>query len=88
MTGTTIEIVANDAAKVLVSATESAHLDILANTASALSVGIATPGPAGPNAIGGFTFDLNSLQTGDHLEFSVNKWVNVAKTTLADGGNF
>jgi hypothetical protein len=40
-----------------------------------------------PN-LSGFPVSTASLTTGDHLEFSGTNWVNVAKTTLSDGGNF
>lgn len=56
-----------------------------------LSVG--EQGPAGPaggggGAIGGFPVQPAGLTIGDHLEFSGSNWINVAKTTLSDGGNF
>lgn len=45
-------------------------------------------GIPGPNTIGSFGFNINELQAGDHLEFAGSNWVNVAKQTLSDGGNF
>lgn len=46
------------------------------------------PGPPGTNYMGGYTVELASLATGDHLEFAGTSWVNVPKLTLTDGGNF
>jgi hypothetical protein len=40
-----------------------------------------------PN-LSGFPVSTASLVEGDHLEFSGTNWINVAKTTLSDGGNF
>lgn len=45
-------------------------------------------GVPGPNTIGGYSISVAQLGGGDHLEFSGSAWVNVAKTTLSDGGNF
>lgn len=41
-----------------------------------------------PTNAGGFPINVSSLTIGDHLEFAGTNWVNVAKTTLSDGGNF
>lgn len=45
-------------------------------------------GSPGPNTVGNYGFAINALQPGDHLEFAGSNWVNVAKQTLSDGGNF
>lgn len=51
--------------------------------------GVAGPaGPAGAANLGGYGISLTALQTGDHLEFAGSNWVNVARETLSDGGNF
>lgn len=46
-------------------------------------------GPPGPSAIGGFGFELTNPAPGDMLVLSgTNKWTNVPKTEITDGGNF
>lgn len=44
--------------------------------------------PVNATNVSGFPVTTTSLTAGDHLEFSGASWVNVAKTTLSDGGNF
>lgn len=44
--------------------------------------------PVNAASISGFPVSTASLTTGDHLEFAGASWINVAKTTLSDGGNF
>ena len=52
-------------------------------------VSVGEQGPRGPiGEVGGYGFAINTLQAGDHLEFAGTQWVNVAKQTLSDGGNF
>ncbi len=45
-------------------------------------------GPAGPNAVGGFGFEIQELQAGDLLRFRGDAWANAAEINLTDGGNF
>lgn len=46
------------------------------------------PGPAGPNAIGGYPIVITDAQNYDALMFVANEWVNIPQTEIADGGNF
>ena len=41
-----------------------------------------------PTNAGGYPISTTALTVGDHLEFIGSSWVNVAKETLSDGGNF
>ena len=45
-------------------------------------------GPSGPNAIGGYGFNITSPQNNDVLMFGGTAWVNTPQTEIADGGNF
>ena len=48
-----------------------------------------TQGAPGPNAIGGYSIELNGTPTnGDVLAFNSNRWVNNPQANLTDGGNF
>jgi len=45
-------------------------------------------GPTGPNAIGGYGFNISNLQPYDALMFGGSSWVNTPQTEITDGGNF
>ena len=46
------------------------------------------PGPAGPNAIGGYPINVTTPQNYDVLMFVSNEWTNMPQTEIADGGNY
>lgn len=46
------------------------------------------PGPAGPNAIGGYPISVSSPSNYDALMFLDNEWTNVPQVEITDGGNF
>jgi hypothetical protein len=45
-------------------------------------------GPSGPNAIGGYGFNIQNLQAKDVLMFGGAAWENTPQTEITDGGNF
>ena len=45
-------------------------------------------GPAGPNAIGNYGFNIQNLQPKDVLMFGGAAWENTPQTEITDGGNF
>jgi hypothetical protein len=45
-------------------------------------------GPPGPNAIGGYGFNIQSLQAQDVLMFGGAAWENTPQVEITDGGNF
>lgn len=45
-------------------------------------------GPAGPNTIGGYGFNIQNLQNKDVLMFGGAAWENTPQTEITDGGNF
>ena len=51
-------------------------------------ISVSAAGPSGPNAVGGFGFEIQELQAGDLLRFSGAAWENAAELNLTDGGNF
>ena len=77
----------------VVSSGVSASVSTSSVTASA-SGGVGPQGPVGPQAtFSGGLADLSdvalaSVQAGDVLRYSSNKWRNHAETGLVDGGNF
>ena len=48
------------------------------------------PGPAGPNTIGGYGFNISGLTDLNALMFrtTTNQWTNVPQEEISDGGNF
>jgi hypothetical protein len=54
------------------------------------SISLARTGGQGAanNTLGGVEFDINSIQEGDLITIVNNKWVNVRRMTVTDGGNF
>ena len=45
-------------------------------------------GPPGPNAIGGYGFNIQGLQAKDVLMFGGAAWENTPQIEITDGGNF
>ena len=45
-------------------------------------------GPPGPNAIGGYGFNIQNLQPKDVLMFGGSAWENTPQIEITDGGNF
>jgi hypothetical protein len=45
-------------------------------------------GPAGPNTIGGYGFNIQNLQSKDVLMFGTGSWENTPQAEITDGGNF
>lgn len=46
-------------------------------------------GPPGASGIGGYDTDIKSPEAGDLITFSgTNKWVNIRRVDVSDGGNF
>lgn len=45
-------------------------------------------GPAGPNGIAGYTFQMQNPTPGDLVMFDGSYWVNEPKHNIFDGGNF
>lgn len=45
-------------------------------------------GPPGPSGFGGYVTEVVNPETGDLMTFSTNKWINVRRTDVSDGGNF
>jgi hypothetical protein len=45
-------------------------------------------GPPGPNSIGGYGFNIQSLQAQDVLMFGGAAWENTPQVEITDGGNF
>lgn len=45
-------------------------------------------GPPGPNSIGGYGFNIQSLQPQDVLMFGGSAWENTPQVEITDGGNF
>ena len=47
-------------------------------------------GPAGPNTIGGYGFNISGLTDFNALMFrtTTNQWTNIPQTEISDGGNF
>ena len=45
-------------------------------------------GPPGPSGFGGYITEVIDPETGDLMTFSSNKWINVRRTDVSDGGNF
>lgn len=45
-------------------------------------------GPPGASGVGGYDADIISPQVGDLLSFSSNKWINIRRVDVSDGGNF
>jgi hypothetical protein len=45
-------------------------------------------GEPGESNIGGYPFELSTLQNNDTLVFATDKWINRAQELLTDGGNF
>ena len=46
-------------------------------------------GPPGPTTIGGLAIQITNPTPGDLLALgNANKWTNVPKTEITDGGNF
>lgn len=45
-------------------------------------------GPPGPNAIGGYGFNIQGLQAQDVLMFGGAAWENTPQVEITDGGNF
>jgi hypothetical protein len=42
----------------------------------------------GVQGLDGYPVLVSAPEAGDHLEFVVDTWVNVAKVSITDGGNF
>lgn len=49
---------------------------------------VGPPGPPGLALIGDYPIAVVTPAPGDHLEFAAATWINVARTTITDGGNF
>lgn len=45
-------------------------------------------GRSGTSEIAGYGFDIQSLTSGDVLQFGGAAWVNTPQTEITDGGNF
>ena len=47
-------------------------------------------GPAGPNTIGGYGFNISGLTDFNALMFrtTTNQWTNIPQEEISDGGNF
>lgn len=89
MTDAVLQVVATDKQQVVTTTQVVSTIVSVGEQGPAGPVGPVGPvGPAGPNSIGGFELSINALQAGDHIEFAGSSWVNVAKDTLSDGGNF
>ncbi len=64
------------------------NLQVVPQSAIELTIDRGVPGPAGPNTIGGYGFNITSLQPQDVLMFGGAAWINQPQTEIADGGNY
>lgn len=87
-------------ANVTVSVVNQNNVDVLVTPVASSVISVATPpnnnitidrgaaGPAGPNSIGGYGFNISNLQPNDVLMFGGTAWFNNPQTEITDGGNF
>lgn len=85
---TTVNV--QDANNLTVQVVKGSELNVSVQPAPTQTIQISrgVPGPAGPNAIGGYPIQIATPQNYDALMFVSNQWVNVPQTQITDGGNF
>jgi hypothetical protein len=64
------------------------NLEVTPTPTQTIQLNRGVPGPAGPNAIGGYPINITGVAPQDVLMFGVGEWVNTPQTEIADGGNF
>lgn len=74
--------------QVSVESTSEVVVEIAPTPRIELTVDRGVSGPAGPNAIGGYGFNISNLQADDVLAFGGTAWINRPQTQITDGGNF
>jgi hypothetical protein len=84
-------VIEDTAASVIVTESESLILST-EETVDLITVFTQGPqgpqGPAGENFIGGLPIEMSNILDGDLITVLENKWVNVKRETISDGGNF
>lgn len=73
---------------VVVEDSNNLSLEVVPQAAISLTIDRGVSGAAGPNAIGGYGFNITSLQPQDVLMFGGTAWINQPQTEITDGGNF
>lgn len=83
-------VTVQDANNLLVSVNTGTNLNVAVTPVATQTIQInkGVPGPAGPNAIGGYPINVLTPQNYDALMFVSNEWTNIPQTEIADGGNF
>lgn len=64
------------------------NVEVTPTPAQTINIYRGMVGPAGPNSIAGYGFEITDLTAYDVLMFGGSSWVNTPQTEVTDGGNF